>query len=92
MRYNQLGKTGIKLSEIELGSWITFSKQISLPEIKSLMHTAFDHGINFLIMRRLCACEAESLMGKAIKEFRREDLVIRYSQSKPFKQRTMAGT
>jgi len=77
MQYNKLGKAGIRLSEISFGSWITFGKQISLNEIKTLMHTAYDHGINFFDNAEAYAHgEAEILMGKAIKEFHREELVI----------------
>ena len=77
MQYNKLGKAGVRISEISFGSWITFSKQIGLNEVKALMHTAFDHGINFFDNAESYAHgEAEMLMGKAIKEFRREDLVI----------------
>lgn len=77
MHYNNLGKAGIKLSELSFGSWITFGKQIKLPDIKILMHTAFDHGINFFDNAESYAHgEAELLMGIAIKEFRREDLVL----------------
>lgn len=77
MQYNHLGKAGLRLSEISFGSWITFGKQIGLPEVKNLMHVAFDKGVNFFDNAEGYAHgEAETLMGKAIKEFRREDLVI----------------
>ena len=77
MHYNKLGKAGIKLSELSFGSWITFAKQIGLKEVQESMHVAFDHGINFFDNAEAYAQgEAETLMGKAIKDFRREDLVI----------------
>jgi len=77
MQYNKLGKAGLRISEISLGSWITFGKQIDITAVKSLMHTAFDHGVNFFDNAESYAHgEAEKLMGKALKEFRREDLVI----------------
>lgn len=77
MHYNKLGRAGIRVSELSFGSWITFGKQIGLSEIKALMHAAFDHGVNFFDNAESYAHgEAETLMGKAIKEFRREDLVI----------------
>lgn len=77
MHYNKLGKAGIKISEISFGSWITFAKQLDLNAVKDFMHAAFDHGINFFDNAEGYAHgEAEILMGKAIKEFRREDLVI----------------
>lgn len=77
MQFNQLGKAGIRLSEISFGSWITFGKQIGLNEIKTLIHTAFDNGINFFDNAEAYAHgDAEVLMGKVLKEFRREDLVV----------------
>lgn len=77
MHYNKLGKAGLRLSEIAFGSWITFGKQIDLKEITELMHIAFDHGVNFFDNAESYAHgEAEILMGKAAKEFRREDLVL----------------
>lgn len=77
MQYNKLGKAGIRLSEISFGSWITFGKQLNMNEVKTLMHTAFDHGINFFDNAEAYAHgEAEIIMGRAIKEFHREELVI----------------
>lgn len=77
MQYNRLGRAGLRVSELSLGSWITYGKQVGLREVKQLMHTAFDHGVNFFDTAESYAHgEAEILMGKVIKEFRREDLVI----------------
>jgi voltage-dependent potassium channel beta subunit len=77
MQYNKLGNSGLKVSEISFGSWITFSKQIGENDISKLMHAAFDAGINFFDNAEAYAHgEAETLMGRAIKEFRREDLVV----------------
>lgn len=77
MQYNKLGKAGIRLSEISFGSWITFGNQFGLNEAKTLMHTAFDHGINFFDNAEAYAHgDAEIMMGKVLKEFRREDLVV----------------
>lgn len=77
MQYNRLGKSGICVSELSFGSWITFGKQVGGEVVKKLMHTAFDHGVNFFDNAESYAHgEAEVLMGKAVREFRREDLVI----------------
>lgn len=77
MHYHKLGKAGIKLSEIGFGSWITFAKQLGINEIKECMHVAFDHGVNFFDNAEGYAHgESETLMGEALKEFRREDLVV----------------
>jgi voltage-dependent potassium channel beta subunit len=77
MQYNKLGKAGLRVSEISFGSWITFGKQIGINEVKSLMHAAFDGGINFFDNAEAYAHgEAEVLMGKALSEFHREELVV----------------
>ncbi len=77
MQYNKLGKAGIRLSELGFGSWITFAKQLGVKDVREFMHTAFDHGVNFFDNAEGYAHgEAETLMGKVIKDFRREDLVI----------------
>ena len=77
MKYNRLGKAGIKVSELSFGSWVTFGKQMDVKEIKKCMQTAFEHGINFFDNAEVYGKgEAEILMGEALKDFRREDLVI----------------
>jgi voltage-dependent potassium channel beta subunit len=77
MQYNKLGKAGIRISEISFGSWITFGKQMGFNEVKALMHAAVDHGVNFFDNAEAYAHgDAEILMGKALQEFHREELVI----------------
>jgi voltage-dependent potassium channel beta subunit len=77
MHYNKLGTAGIKLSEISFGSWITFAKQLGFNQVRECMHAAHDHGVNFFDNAEGYAHgESEALMGKVLKEFRREDLVI----------------
>lgn len=77
MHYHKLGKAGIKLSEIAFGSWITFAKQIGLNEAREFMHIAHDHGVNFFDNAEGYAHgEAEIVMGKVLKDFRREDIVV----------------
>lgn len=77
MQYNQLGKAGIRISELSLGSWMNFGKRLGLQEIKQLMHTAYDHGINcFDNAESYAEGASETLMGQVLKDFRREDLVV----------------
>ena len=47
MEYRRLGKSGLRVSELSLGSWLTFGKQIELNTAKELMKTAYDGGVNF---------------------------------------------
>ena len=47
MEYRRLGKSGLKVSELSLGSWVTFSKQVDHTEAMALMSLAYDEGVNF---------------------------------------------
>lgn len=77
MQYNKLGKHGIKLSELSYGSWVTFGKQLDLAAVKVLMRAAVDGGVNFFDNAETYASgQAEILMGQALKDYRREDLVV----------------
>jgi voltage-dependent potassium channel beta subunit len=77
VKYNNLGKAGIKVSEISLGSWLTFGNQLDAEGVKQTMRTAYEHGVNFFDNAEAYANGlSESLMGMALKEYRREDLVI----------------
>jgi voltage-dependent potassium channel beta subunit len=77
MEYRQLGKAGIRLSALSFGSWLTFGDQVGFKEAKSLMHFAFDQGVNFFDNAEGYGHgQAEIIMGDALKSFRREDLVI----------------
>lgn len=50
MEYRRLGKSGLKVSALSLGSWLTFGKQIDNNIADELMSIAYDNGINFLTM------------------------------------------
>ena len=47
MEYRRLGKSGLKVSELSFGSWVTFSKQVDGSDAVSLMGHAYDQGVNF---------------------------------------------
>lgn len=77
MKYNRLGKAGIKISELSYGSWITFGNALDRQTAKACMRAAFEQGVNFFDNAEAYAHgQAEILMGEALKEYRREDLVI----------------
>ncbi len=77
MDYRQLGKAGIRLSEISFGSWITFGSSLDLDGVRQCMHAAFDQGINFFDNAEAYANGvSELLMGEVLRDFRRQDLVI----------------
>lgn len=77
MEYRHLGKAGLKVSALSLGSWITFGSALDIQGVKQCMKVAHDYGVNFFDNAEAYASGAsEFLMGEAIKDYRREDLVI----------------
>ena len=69
MEYRRLGKSGLKVSEVSLGSWVTFSKQVDEKEALGLMSLAYDEGINFFDNAEgYEAGASEELMGDALKK------------------------
>lgn len=48
MRYRKVGKSGLKVSEISLGSWLTYGGSVENEMAKKCMTTALDNGINFI--------------------------------------------
>ncbi len=68
MEYRRLGKSGLKLSALSLGSWVTFSNQLNLDAATRCMQQAYDAGVNFFDNAEAYAAgESERLMGLALK-------------------------
>jgi voltage-dependent potassium channel beta subunit len=77
MHYRRLGKSGIKVSEISLGAWVTFGNQIDEKTASDLIHLAYERGVNYFDNADVYADGmAEKVMGNAIKDLPRESLVI----------------
>jgi aryl-alcohol dehydrogenase-like predicted oxidoreductase len=79
MRYRRLGKTGLKLSELSLGSWVTFGGQVGDDAARACMTAAYDAGVNFFDGAEVYSKgEAERAMGRVLKQagWRRESLVL----------------
>ncbi len=69
MEYRHLGKSGLKLSEISLGSWVTFGTQVDETEALNLMTLAYDEGINFFDNAEAYQGGlSETLMGNALRK------------------------
>lgn len=49
MKYRRLGGTGLKVSEISLGSWLTYGGYVERDNAVKAIETAYDLGVNFLI-------------------------------------------
>jgi len=77
MEYRKVGKWGLRLSELSLGSWVTFGRQLDLSGVKAIMYRAFDAGITFFDTAEAYNYGvAEYLMGQVLKEFNRMDYVV----------------
>lgn len=67
MEYRRLGKSGLQLSVLSFGSWVSFHKQINDGIADELMGIAYDHGINFFDNAEVYALgESEKMMGRVL--------------------------
>lgn len=88
MHYRRLGRSGLKVSEIALGTWVTFGDQISEQSASELVHAAYKAGVNFFDTADVYANgRAEIVLGQAIRDLPRQALVL---SSKVFSQ-TLPG-
>ncbi len=77
MRYRKIGKWGVKVSEVSLGCWLTYGGHVDEQNSIEQLQYAYEKGINFIDTANSYAIgRSEELLGKAIKPFRRESLVI----------------
>jgi len=71
MQYRRLGSTGLQISALSFGAWVTFGGQISRDEARNLIATAWDHGVNFFDNAEVYAQgRAEQVMGDVIADLR----------------------
>lgn len=72
MEYRKLGGSGLKLSELSFGSWVTFSKQVDTGLAERMFGMCFDAGINFFDNAEgYEAGQSEIVMGRALKSLAR---------------------
>lgn len=79
MEYRYLGRSGLKVSSLSFGAWVTFHEQIGDDTAYKCMVEAYDAGVNFFDNAEVySAGEAEIMMGKVIKKagWKRSDLVV----------------
>lgn len=82
MLFRYLGNTGLKVSVIGLGGWLTYGSDKGVKEVEqtaACLQTAWDHGINFFDTAEVYAeGQSEIIMGKALKKLNleRDDYVI----------------
>ena len=67
--HRHLGRTGIKVSELSLGSWITFNNQVDVDAAVEIMKAAYEAGVNFFDNAEAYARgKSEEVMGAALKK------------------------
>ncbi|MCJ1237299.1 hypothetical protein MMC14_005284 [Varicellaria rhodocarpa] len=79
MEYRLLGRSGLKVSAISLGGWLTYGGHVENESAHACMKAAYDAGINFFDCAEVYGDgDSEKVMGEAIKKFgwKRNDLVI----------------
>ena len=79
MEYRRLGRSGLQVSALSLGSWLTFGKQITDDVAEDLMVTAYENGVNFFDNAEIYARgKSEIVMGNILKkqDWRRDSYVV----------------
>jgi len=79
MEYRTLGSSGLKVSALSFGSWVTFGDQIDTERAAECMQVAYDHGVNFFDNAEAYAGgTSERMMGEIIRDkgWDRTDLVV----------------
>lgn len=79
MEYRRLGSSGLKISALSFGSWVTFHYQMDEKNAYECMKAAYDSGMNFFDNAEAYANgESERIMGKVLKKtgWKRSDLII----------------
>jgi len=71
MRYRRLGHAGLQVSELSLGSWVTYNTQVNVDAAVEMMAAAFDAGVNFFDNAEVYANgQSEVVMGEALKRLK----------------------
>lgn len=79
MQYRRLGRSGLKVSELSFGSWVTYGNQMDTSAARECMAAAYDAGVNFFDNAEIYALgQSEVIMGQVLKELKwpREKYVV----------------
>ena len=77
MQYRRLGNTGLKVSEISLGSWLTYGGYVEEQNAVASIDQAYELGINFFDTANVyIRGEAEKVVGKALSKYPRSSYVL----------------
>lgn len=77
MSYRRIGGSGLVVSEVALGSWLTYGAGVEDEVARDCIRTAIEHGVTFLDTADVYAGgQAEKLLGAVLPDYRRSDLVV----------------
>ncbi len=77
MHYRHLGRSGLRVSEIALGSWLTLGSSVDTKRTRELVQLAFEWGINLFDTADVYAHgRAEEVLGAALKGIPRQHVVL----------------
>lgn len=77
MNYRKLGRTGLKVSEISLGSWLTYGNSTDKETATKVIDKAYSLGINYFDTANVYALgKAEIIVGEALKKYPRDSYVL----------------
>ena len=79
MKYRRLGRSGLHVSELSFGSWVTYGNQLGQERARECMAAAFDAGVNFFDNAEVYAKgEAETIMGNVLRQqgWRRASYIV----------------
>jgi voltage-dependent potassium channel beta subunit len=79
MEFRRLGKSGLQVSTLSFGAWVTFGTQLDTNSALELMGAAYDHGCNFFDNAEVYARgQAETIMGQALSKagWRRDSYIV----------------
>ena len=69
MNYRRLGRSGLQVSELSIGSWVTYGNQVDHRAARESLAAARDAGVNFFDNAEVYAGgQSEEIMGQALKE------------------------
>ena len=77
MEYRRLGRSGVKVSEISLGSWLTYGGSVAEERAQACIHKAYELGINFFDTANVyMRGAAEEIVGRALNGFERDSYFL----------------
>ena len=77
VEYRRLGGSGVKVSELSLGSWLTYGGSVAEQQATDCIHKAYELGINFFDTDNVYVRgSAEEIVGNALKRFERDSYFL----------------